>query len=156
LAPVVWESGLIEAADGSVTLPKPTSMLTSLVVKAHQSGVRVLLSIGGWNDGDASGFNTLCAKADARTNGSSGITSDAIWYIDMVNIMAYDGNDHSPYGFEDQLGNEFYNGIPTVQAKTSLAMTQGGGIMAWDLSQDTRITDLSLVSAIFSTIHTAP
>jgi len=51
----------IEAADGSVTLPKPTSLLSSLVSKAHQSGVRVLLSVGGWNNGDDSAFNTLSA-----------------------------------------------------------------------------------------------
>jgi chitinase len=253
----------LEAADGSVTLPKPTSLLAGLVEKAHQSGVRVLLSIGGWNNGDDSAFNTLSANADARTkfattldgyvdqyqldgvdidwefpeadvaqgytammmelsaylkpkgklitiagaafsDGSGGITTDAIQYIDMVNIMAYDGNNgagHSPYSFaqssltlwqgkgfpmsklilgvpfysrpsntpysalvtqspaaanEDQLGNEYYNGIPTVQAKTALAMTQGAGIMAWDLSQDTRNTDLSLVSAIYTKIHAAP
>jgi len=29
-----------------------------------------------------------------------------------------------------------YNGIPTIQAKTQLAMDQGSGVMIWDLSQD--------------------
>ena len=53
-------------------------------------------------------------------------------------------------------GEEYYNGIPTVQAKTALAMTQGGGIMAWDLSQDTRVANLSLVSAIYAKIHATP
>jgi GH18 family chitinase len=252
-----------EHADGSVTLPTPTSSISALTSRAHQSGVRVLLSIGGWNNGDASAFASLAASADARTKfattldqyidtysldgvdidweyprgdsaqgytammqelsaylkpknklitiagaafngGSDGITSDAIQYIDMVNIMAYDGNNgagHSPYSFaqsslalwlakgfsaeklilgvpfyaqpgsmpystivaanpaaamQDQVGDEYYNGIPTMQAKTTLAMMQGGGIMAWDLSQDSRTADLSLVSAIYTQIHAAP
>jgi chitinase len=256
-----------ESADGSVALPQPTSPLTGLVGKAHQAGVRVLLSVGGWNNGDDSAFNALSADAVARTKfattlegyvdqyqldgvdidwefpgtsdaqnytammqelsahlnpkgklitiagapsnyGSEGITADSIPYIDMVNIMAYDGGsgpDHSPYslaqnalafwqskGFppnklilgvpfysrpsntpysalvkldpaasnEDQVntpaGEEYYNGIPTVQAKTALAMTQGGGIMAWDLSQDTSASNVSLVSAIYAKIHATP
>jgi chitinase len=256
-----------EAADGSVALPQPSSVLATLVSKAHQAGVRVLLSIGGWNNGNDSAFVALSADANARTKfattldgqvdlykldgvdidwefpgandaanytammqelsaqlkpkgklitiagapsnyGSEGITADAIPFIDMVNIMAYDGGsgpDHSPYalaqnaltfwqskGFppdklilgvpfysrpsntpysalvtldpaastEDQIataaGEEYYNGIPTVQAKTALAMTQGGGIMAWDLSQDTPVANLSLVSAIYAKIHATP
>jgi chitinase len=252
-----------EHTDGSVTLPQPTSLLSGLVGQAHAAGVRVLLSIGGWNNGDDSGFNGLSASADARAKfattldgyvdqfqldgvdidwefpeanvaqgytamveelssylrpkgklitiagaafngGSDGITADAIPYIDLVNIMAYDGDKgagHSPYSFaqsalalwlakgfsadkailgvpfysqpsntpysalvaenpaaanEDQLGTQYYNGIPTVQAKTTLAMAQGGGIMAWDLSEDTRNLNLSLVSAIYSTIHASP
>jgi len=259
----------IEAADGSVTMPQPTGVLGALVSRAHQAGVRVLISIGGWNNGDDSAFRTLSGNADARakfastlaaavdlyhldgvdidweyprgndvanytalmqtlsntfkpkgklvtiaaapeTYGSEGITADAMPYIDLVNIMAYDGggsdpSGHSPYslaqsalmiwqqkGFpnnklilgvpfysrpsntaysaliqgdpaaaqEDSVNGQYYNGIPTVQAKTALAMTQGGGIMAWDLSQDARITtgspDLSLVSAIYSKIHASP
>ncbi|HTA89505.1 MAG TPA: glycosyl hydrolase family 18 protein [Polyangiaceae bacterium] len=253
----------IEAPDGSVTLPSPTTLLSGLVGEAHAAGVRVLLSIGGWNNGDDSGFVGLSGNADARTKfattldgyvdefqldgvdidweypkadvapgytammqelssylqpknklitiagaafngGSDGITADAIPYIDMVNIMAYDGDKgagHSPYSFaqsalalwlakgfapgkailgvpfysqpdnvpystlisgnaaaaqEDQLGAEYYNGIPTIQAKTTLAMMEGGGMMAWDLSEDTHNVDLSLVSAIYSQIHASP
>jgi len=54
---------------------------------------------------------------------------------------------------QDQLDTQFYNGIPTVQAKTALAMTSGGGIMAWDLSQDTHDAQLSLLSAIYNKSH---
>ena len=252
-----------ELADGSVTLPQPTQQLLALSSLAHKSGVRVLLSVGGWNNGDASAFSTLSASATARakfaatvdsyvdqfaldgididweypradaaasftalmqeisarlrpkgklltiaaapaTYGSEGVTADALPYLDFVNIMAYDGGQgsgHSPYTLAqsalqtwaskglpaskailgvpfysrpgntayaklvtqdpnaanvDQLNDQYYNGIPTVQAKTALAMSTGGGIMAWDLSQDVSTPGLSLVSAIFATAHPSP
>ena len=150
-----------ENPDGSVTLPKPTSILSGLVGAAHAAGVRVLLSVGGWNGGNDSAFNTLSADATARTkfattldgyidqyqldgvdidwefpeanvaddytamvmelssylkpkgklitiagaafsDGSAGVTASALEYIDLVNIMAYDGDTgagHSPYSF---------------------------------------------------------
>ncbi|HEY4102576.1 MAG TPA: glycosyl hydrolase family 18 protein [Polyangiaceae bacterium] len=253
-----------ENPDGSVTLPDPPALMSALIGRAHQAGVRVLLSIGGWNNGNDSGFNAISSSADARTKfattlggyvaqyqldgvdidweypeadvaqgylammqelsatlrpngklltiagaafagGCAGITTDAIQYIDMVNIMAYDGGpgpqNASPFSFaqsslalwqgkgfandqlilgvpfysrpnnvpystlvtmdpaaanQDNLGGEYYNGIPTIQQKTAFAMMQGGGMMAWDLSEDTRLTDISLLSAIYTTIHGAP
>jgi chitinase len=41
-----------------------------------------------------------------------------------------------------------YNGIPTIKRKTQWAMANGGGIMNWELSQDTS-GSTSLVSAIY-------
>lgn len=39
--------------------------------------------------------------------------------------------------YDDEAGNTIYfNGISTIQDKTSLAAAQGGGIMIWELSQD--------------------
>ena len=250
----------IEQADGSVTLPQATKALIDLVGGAHNAGVRVLLSVGGWNDGNDKAFDALSASPEARAkfatvldgyvdqfqldgvdidwefpeldvaanftamvrevsaklkpkgklitiagaafrDGAGGVTMDAMQYIDFVNIMAYDGDNgpgHSPYAFAqtglqlwldkgvppakailgvpfysqpgytpygtlvtqdpnaanmDSLNSQFYNGIPTVQAKTALAMTSAGGIMAWDLSQDSRKVDVSLLSAIYSKSH---
>ncbi len=40
-----------------------------------------------------------------------------------------------------------YNGIPTIQAKTRIAMQQAGGIMFWTLDHDA-LGDLSLLKAI--------
>ncbi len=40
-----------------------------------------------------------------------------------------------------------YNGIPTIQAKTRIAMEKAGGIMFWTLDHDTQ-GDLSLLKAI--------
>jgi hypothetical protein len=46
-----------------------------------------------------------------------------------------------------------YNGIPTIKAKTRLAMQQGSGVMIWELSQD-GTGAYSLLSAIRSEIGT--
>lgn len=53
----------------------------------------------------------------------------------------------------DYFGTTFhYNGIPTVQAKTKLAMQQANGIMFWTLDFDAQ-GELSLVNAIYQTAH---
>jgi GH18 family chitinase len=45
-----------------------------------------------------------------------------------------------------------YNGIPTIQNKTQIAMERAGGIMFWTLDHDA-IGDLSLLKAIDETVH---
>jgi GH18 family chitinase len=45
-----------------------------------------------------------------------------------------------------------YNGIPTVQAKTKLAMDNAGGVMFWNLDDDA-VGEFSLVNAIYQTAH---
>jgi GH18 family chitinase len=45
-----------------------------------------------------------------------------------------------------------YNGIPTIQAKTKLAMDQASGIMFWTLDFDAQ-GELSLVNTIYQTAH---
>ena len=53
----------------------------------------------------------------------------------------------------DYFGKTYhYNGLPTIQAKTKLAMQQAGGIMFWNLDDDA-FGDLSLVNAIYQTVH---
>ena len=47
---------------------------------------------------------------------------------------------------------EIYNGIPTIQAKTRLAMQQASGIMFWALDHDAH-GEFSLVNAIYQTVH---
>ena len=47
---------------------------------------------------------------------------------------------------------QIYNGIPTIQAKTNIAMQQANGIMFWALDHDTQ-GDFSLVNAIYQTVH---
>ncbi|MBE2221260.1 MAG: glycoside hydrolase family 18 protein [Anaerolineae bacterium] len=49
---------------------------------------------------------------------------------------------------------EAYNGIPTVQEKTRLALENAGGIMFWVLDQDT-LDDLSLLKAIDDVVSQA-
>ena len=47
---------------------------------------------------------------------------------------------------------ENYNGIPTIFAKTRLAMQKAGGIMFWALDHDAQ-GKFSLVNAIYQTVH---
>lgn len=46
----------------------------------------------------------------------------------------------------------YYNGIPTIQAKTQLARQHVGGIMFWTLEHDA-LDDLSLLKAIDAVVH---
>ena len=56
----------------------------------------------------------------------------------------------------DYYGTTFhYNGIPTIQAKTRIAMDKANGIMFWALDYDTQ-GELSLVNAIYQTAHSSP
>lgn len=48
-----------------------------------------------------------------------------------------------------------YNGIPTIQTKTRIAMERAGGIMFWALDHDAQ-GELSLVNAIYETVHSMP
>ena len=244
---------LLPTPSGGLTGLDSTTQLDNLRALAHQHGVLVSISVGGWNDGDDSAFHTLAANATARTafidnlatfvtthdldgvdidweypdpgssandyaslmtalatrlhgmgklltaavisEGSTGEgVLDAVFdVVDLLNLMAYDGEPNSPYSLavaaldywlgrglppgkavlgvpfygrdpytpyrdlvaqdptapqKDQIGSIYYNGIPTIQAKTELAATRGAaGMMAWELSQDT--TDAtSLLRAI--------
>lgn len=49
-------------------------------------------------------------------------------------------------------GNLYYNGIPTIRKKTSLALEKSGGIMIWQLLQDTA-GERSLLGNIHAVIH---
>ena len=53
----------------------------------------------------------------------------------------------------DFYGLHIYNGIPTIKAKTMIAMQRASGIMFWALDHDTQ-GEFSLVNAIYQTVHT--
>jgi GH18 family chitinase len=48
-----------------------------------------------------------------------------------------------------------YNGIPTLQAKTRIAMEKANGMMFWALDHDAQ-GELSLLNAIYQTAHSSP
>ncbi len=241
--------------------------LQQLVSAAHANGVKVLISVGGWNDGNDQGFEIMAANPSARTTfvnnmvnfvntynldgvdidweypdpGTSaqnyaalmqalstamhsrgklltaavvalgytggGVPTEVFGYVDYLMIMAYDGGsgaNHSPYSYAvDSLNywrgrglpqskavlgvpfygrptwaayqalvandpqapykdtsvyngtTTYYNGIQTIKDKTSLAMQQGGGIMMWELAQDTA-NDTSLLRAIAEVVGGGP
>ena len=47
---------------------------------------------------------------------------------------------------------EHYNGIPTIRAKARIALQQAGGIMFWNLDDDS-LGDLSLVKTMYQAVH---
>lgn len=68
---------------------------------------------------------------------------------DYKSIVASDTN--APY--EDSSNGYKYNGIPSMVAKTQVAKSNAGGIMIWELSQDTASTgNASLMNAIYNTM----
>ncbi len=70
-------------------------------------------------------------------------------------IVAADPNAAQTDTF-DYFGTTYhYNGIPTIQTKTRIAMDQARGIMFWTLDHDAQ-GDLSLLSAIYETAQSNP
>lgn len=55
----------------------------------------------------------------------------------------------------DQVGELYYNGIPTIVAKTQLAQAETSGVMIWELGQDAfeALESYSLLKAIDETLH---
>src|SRR5690606_1698677 len=62
---------LIPASDGSLEPLDDPARLQTLVTNAHEAGVQVFISVGGWNLGDGGGVDTrfelLAADAAARS-----------------------------------------------------------------------------------------
>src|SRR6185436_14946350 len=58
----------------------------SLVTAAHNAGVKVSISVGGWNDGDDSAFVSLAGNSTARTAFVNNI-------VNFINAHNLDGVD---------------------------------------------------------------
>lgn len=245
-------NGALKPLDGGA------SRLQTLVQKAHAAGVKVIISVGGWNDGNDSAFVSLAANSSYRNTfvnnlvkfvdqyqldgvdidweypnaGSeatnfrllmqqlaatfhprgklvtAAVTADdsvgsvdaeVIKAVDFLNLMVYDmGYPHSTYQHAqnalnywqyneglpkdkrvlglpfyshkdwvsykdviarfgasaaqiDNAGGLDYNGQPTIRAKSELALNQAGGLMFWELSQDTR-DSTSLLSTLWDVV----
>jgi chitinase len=247
---------VVPAADGSLPAVKNPEKLAALVSAGRRSGTKVLIAVGGWNNGDDSPFETLSAGAGSRarfvagllelvkTHGldgvdmdweypdrgassenftllmrelcgalhaqaklctaavaatgrhGDGIASEVFGLVDFLNLMAYDGGNgeaHSPYAYavatldywlgrglpaekavlgvpfygrpswqrysaivardpeapgKDVSGEVHYNGRDTVRRKARLALERGGGVMIWELAQDTADDSTSLLAAL--------
>lgn len=74
---------------------------------------------------------------------STGKTGQAFTYGSMIAL-------DTAYAWVDQVGGKYYNGIPTIQSKLDLAISEVSGIMIWELGQDALGTHqhLSLLRAI--------
>jgi len=252
-------SFLIPNSNGTLkNLEGGQQRLIDLVERAHNSDVKVLIAVGGWNNGDDSAFRDLSSNNTTRnafvsniinfvnqynldgvdidweypdagseannfkllmqqlsnelhsrgklltaavtSNDSPGsVDASVIDSVDFLNVMAYDmGNPHSTYegaqgainhwiyneglprdktvlgvpfyshinwvaykdviatygsgaAYQDNAGGLDYNGIPTIKAKSELSLAQAGGIMFWEISQDTH-DETSLMTTIWDVV----
>lgn len=69
-------------------------------------------------------------------------------YLTYAQIVAMNAANAQKDCIQASGAQQCYNGIPTIKRKTQWAKTNAGGIMNWELSQDTTGAT-SLVSAIF-------
>ncbi|ALG15088.1 glycosyl hydrolase family 18 protein [Kibdelosporangium phytohabitans] len=69
-------------------------------------------------------------------------------YLTYSQLVAMDPANANRDCVQAQGAQQCYNGIPTIKRKTQWAVANAGGIMNWELSQDTT-GSTSLVSAIF-------
>src|SRR5438874_2778470 len=66
---------LLPTATGGLQAIDNVAKLQSLVAAAHNNGVKVLISVGGWNNGDDSGFEGLAGNSTSRTTFVNNIIS---------------------------------------------------------------------------------
>ncbi len=245
-------SFLLPNSDGSLRPLDNISKMQQIVTQGHAQGVKILIAVGGWMDGNDSAFTTLAANPSTRTAfvnnlvnfvnqynldgvdmdweypregnepqnyellmqelgqamhsrgklltaavvvsgwNADGVLTGVFDDVDFLNIMAYDGPEHGSMsqatgGLDYWLGRGLpkskavlgvpfysrpqvksysellamgadpnsdsyqgmnYNGVPTIKAKTEMALQRGGGIMMWELSHDTNSATTSLLAAI--------
>ena len=66
-------------------------------------------------------------------------------------VEEFPGSEQQDMVVPDNGGIIYYNGLPTIKSKTILAQKRAGGVMVWQLLQDSPGNN-SLLSAINDTI----
>ncbi|TDD52114.1 glycoside hydrolase family 18 [Kribbella antibiotica] len=147
-------------------IPDP-GKLNQLVSLAHQSGVKVSLAIGGWNDGNDSNFEALAGNSGARTTFVNAVMGAINQYnLDGVDIdweypdPGTSGNNYT--ALMQQLSNTLHaNGKLLTAAVVSEGGTANGvqpavfgyvdwlNIMAYDGGSPHANYDWSIASANF-------
>ncbi|MBB6271601.1 GH18 family chitinase [Pedobacter cryoconitis] len=77
---------ILPTASGGFQALENPSKLQNLVSTAHANNVKVLVSVGGWNNGDDSAFESFAASASGRTTFTNNV-------INLVNQYNLDGID---------------------------------------------------------------
>jgi regulation of enolase protein 1 (concanavalin A-like superfamily) len=77
---------LLPNSNGSLQAIDNASKLTSLVTAAHNAGVKVSISVGGWNNGDDSAFVSLAGNSSYRTT----FVNNIVNFISQYNLDGVD------------------------------------------------------------------
>ncbi len=77
---------LLPTATGGLQAIDNPSKLQSLVSTAHANNVKVLISVGGWNNGDDSGFESLAANSGYRNT----FVNNMINFVNQYNLDGVD------------------------------------------------------------------
>ena len=77
---------LLPTATGGIQAIDNPGKLQSLVSLAHSNGVKVMISVGGWNNGDDSGFETLAGNSSYRNT----FVSNMISFVSTYNLDGVD------------------------------------------------------------------
>jgi GH18 family chitinase len=110
---------VIPTSSGGLGAIDNVSKLQSLVSTAHANGVKVSISIGGWNNGDDSAFESLAANSGSRTNFVNNI-------INMVNQYNLDGADID-WEYPDDGGSS--NNYSALMSSLSTALHNQGKLL---------------------------
>ena len=77
-------------------------------------------------------------------------------FISSQNVQAFTYasivTENNSYADLDNVGNKYYNGRPTISAKVKHAAENIGGIMIWEIGQDS-FSEFSLLSTIMRIIQ---
>jgi len=77
---------LLPNSNGSLQAIDNASKLSSLVSTAHANNVKVLISVGGWNNGDDSAFRSLAGNSTSRT----AFVNNIINFVNQYNLDGVD------------------------------------------------------------------
>jgi chitinase len=77
---------VLPTSTGGLQAVENPSKLQSLVSSGHAAGVKVLIAVGGWNNGNDSAFESFAANSSYRTN----FTNNMINFVNQYNLDGVD------------------------------------------------------------------
>jgi chitinase len=138
LTHINYAFALPTATGGLQSIENP-GKLQSLVSLAHASGVKVLIAVGGWNNGDDSGFETLAANSTYRTNFVNTL-------INFVNQYGLDGVD---IDWEYPDAGASANNYAALMSQLATEMHNRGKLLT---AAVVGINGSSILSSVFSSV----
>jgi chitinase len=111
---------VLPTSTGGLTAVDNPSKLQSLVSSGHANNVKVMIAVGGWNDGNDSGFESMAANATYRNNFVNNV-------VNLINQYGLDGVD---IDWEYPDGGASSNNFSTLMQQLSSAMHSRGKLLS--------------------------